>query len=207
MTKVILWLATSYLIGSIPFGLLVSHGLFHTDLRKLGSGNIGATNVLRNFGFQPFLAVLLLDLGKGATAVAGARILGLEQLFVLLAGLLAICGHNWSIYLGFKGGKGIATSAGVLIAAFPYQVVVAVILAFLSVVLISRYMSLGSITGALVFPAASFIYFRGELNIYWPHLTFAALTAAFALYKHRDNIKRLWRGEEPKVAIRRERRR
>ncbi|MDY6793968.1 MAG: glycerol-3-phosphate 1-O-acyltransferase PlsY [Actinomycetota bacterium] len=201
--KAVLWIAASYLIGSIPFGLLVSLGVFKLDLRKVGSGNIGATNVMRNFGVQPFVAVLILDMGKGAVAVKIGQGLGLNPSLALLAGLAAIIGHNWSIYLGFKGGKGIATSGGVIIAAYPWQVTVIVLGVFLVMVLETRIMSVGSLSAALAFPVSSVVFLSGCLEEYWPHLVVAVLTCVFAVYKHRENIGRLIKGDEPKLSLKR----
>jgi len=197
--KGILWIIAGYLIGSIPFGLLVSLGVFKQDLRKLGSGNIGATNVLRNFGTKPFIAVLILDMGKGYAAVRIGQAIGLDPSLALAAGLAAMVGHMWSVFLRFKGGKGIATGGGVIIAGYPWQVTLIVIGSFLVMLLITRIMSVGSITGAIAFPVSSFIFLSGDLSRYWFHLTVAVLGCAFAVYKHRDNIRRLIRGEEPKI--------
>ncbi|MBC7254041.1 MAG: glycerol-3-phosphate 1-O-acyltransferase PlsY [Actinobacteria bacterium] len=200
--KVPVWLACSYLLGSIPFGLLVSRLVFGQDIRRLGSGNIGATNVLRNFGVRPFIAVTLLDMGKGVAAVAVGRALGLGPGLSLLAGLLSIVGHNWSLYLRFGGGKGIATSGGVIIAAYPWQVTAAVLGAFLVMVLVSRIMSVGSLSAAVAFPAATVLLLRGDLSTYWPHLAVSCLTSLFAFYRHRENIRRLLSGEEPRISLR-----
>jgi len=199
--EAVLWIIASYLIGSIPFGLVVSRLLFKQDLRKLGSGNIGATNVLRNFGVQPFIAVMMLDMGKGVAAVAIGRALGLGPNLSLIAGLASIMGHNWSVFLKFKGGKGIATSGGVIIAAYPWQVIVATLGAFLVMVLITRIMSVGSISGAMGFVVSTFVVFWGEMGEYWLYLVVAVLGFAFAVYKHRENIKRLLKGEEPRLKL------
>jgi glycerol-3-phosphate acyltransferase PlsY len=196
------WIFASYVIGSIPFGLLVSMLLFKQDLRKLGSGNIGATNVLRNFGVQPFIAVMLLDMAKGVAAVAIGRALGLDPNLSLLAGLASIIGHNWSIFLGFKGGKGIATSGGVIIAAYPWQVTVAVLGMFVLVVLLTRIMSVASMSAAVTFTVATFIAFLGEWAEKWAFMVIAVVGAALAIYQHRANIKRLLKGEEPKIVKR-----
>jgi glycerol-3-phosphate acyltransferase PlsY len=201
--EAVLWIAASYIIGSIPFGLVVSKLLFKQDLRKLGSGNIGATNVLRNFGVQPFIAVMMLDLGKGVAAVAIGRALGLGPTLSLVAGLAAIIGHNWSVFLKFKGGKGIATSGGVIIAAYPWQVIVVVIGVFVLLVLATRIMSVGSVAGAIAFPLSSLVFLWGDKQTYWSYIVIAVLASAFAIYKHRENIKRLIKGEEPKVKFRR----
>jgi len=200
--KAPLWLVCSYLLGSIPFGLLVSRLVFGQDIRRLGSGNIGATNVLRNFGVRPFIAVTLLDMGKGVSAVAVGRALGLGPGLSLLAGLLSIVGHNWSLYLRFRGGKGIATSGGVIIAAYPWQVTAAVLGTFLVMVLVSRIMSVGSLSAAVAFPVASFLLLRGDLSTYWPHLVVSCLASLFAFYRHRENIGRLLSGDEPRISLR-----
>jgi glycerol-3-phosphate acyltransferase PlsY len=200
--KAVLWLSASYLIGSIPFGLLVSRFVFGKDIRKMGSGNIGATNILRNFGFQPFLAVMLLDMAKGIAAVKIGEALGLPASLALAAGLLAIVGHNWSVYLRFKGGKGIATSGGVIIAAYPWTVTLSVVGVFLVMVLLTRIMSVGSLSAALVFPLSSLYFFSGDLGTYWPHVVVAVLACFFAFYRHRENIHRLFRGQEPRLSLR-----
>jgi glycerol-3-phosphate acyltransferase PlsY len=201
--KAAAWIFASYVIGSIPFGLLVSTLLYKQDLRKLGSGNIGATNVLRNFGVRPFIAVMILDMAKGVAAVTVGRALGLDPNLYLLAGLASIIGHNWSIFLGFKGGKGIATSGGVIIAAYPWQVTVAVLGMFAAVVLLTRIMSVASMSAAVTFAVATFIAYWGRMDDYWPYLVIAVFGSALAIYQHRENIKRLLKGEEPKIGKRR----
>lgn len=200
--KAALWIAVSYLIGSVPFGLLVSLGVYKKDLRGLGSGNIGATNVLRNFGVRPFVVVLILDMGKGIAAVAVGRALGLNPTLALVAGSAAIIGHMWSVFLGFKGGKGIATGGGVIIAAYPWQVTVMVIGVFLVLVLAVRIMSVGSIAAAATFPVSSAFFLGGASGDYWFYLAVAILVCLLVVYKHRDNIKRLLKGEEPRIKLR-----
>lgn len=201
--KSVLWIIASYLIGSIPFGLVVSKGLFKKDLRELGSGNTGATNVLRNFGAKAFIAVLILDMAKGIVAVKAGSALGINPQLALLAGLAAIIGHNWSLYLRFKGGKGIATSGGVIIAAYPTAVTLGVIGVFLVVVLITRIMSVASLAAALTFPVTAAIVLSGKLSDHWLHLAVAIIACLLAFYTHRQNIRRLLRGEEPRIKFRR----
>ncbi len=196
------WIFASYVIGSIPFGLLVSMLLYRQDLRKLGSGNIGATNVLRNYGVRPFIAVMLMDMAKGVAAVAIGKALGLGDNLSLVAGLASIIGHNWSIFLGFKGGKGIATSGGVIIAAYLPQVTVAVLGTFVVVVLLTRIMSVASMSAAVAFTVATFIVYWGRMDEYWLFLVIAVLGSALAIYQHRENFKRLLKGEEPKLGKR-----
>ncbi len=192
----------SYLLGSIPFGLIASRTFFSKDIRKMGSGNIGATNMLRNFGLVAFVVVLLLDALKGAVAIWVARALGLNQPYVLLAGVACIAGHDWSLYLKFKGGKGISTSAGVILAAFPWPVAVAVIGAFLLVAVATRFMSAASLSGAVALPVATLIHFRADLAGAWAYIACAGIIMAMALVRHAENIRRLWTGEEPHIKFR-----
>jgi acyl phosphate:glycerol-3-phosphate acyltransferase len=198
-----LWLIASYLVGSIPTGLIVSKAIYGVDLRKLGSGNIGATNIMRNFGFEPFLGVLILDMSKGVVAVLVARALGLSQPWVMACGLLSIVGHNWCIWLKFSGGKGIATSAGVILAAFPLPVIIATACAFFLLVLTTRIMSVSSLAAAAAFPVSTLVFYRGDLKENWAMLAFSLLAAAFAFWRHRENIRRLLKGEEPRISIKR----
>ncbi len=192
----------AYLLGSVPFGLIASRTFFSEDIRRMGSGNIGATNMLRNFGLLAFVAVLLLDALKGAAAIWVARALGLDAPCVLLAGLACIAGHDWSLYLKFKGGKGIATSAGVLLAAFPWPVSLAVIGVFLAVVATTRFMSAGSVAASLALPIATLIHFRTDLAGAWAYLVFAAAAMTLALSRHAPNLRRLAAGEEPRIRLR-----
>ncbi len=203
--RIALWLAVSYVVGSIPFGLIFSLVLFREDIRRMGSGNIGATNVLRNFGPIPFVAVLALDMGKGVAAVLGGRALGLDPAWALLAGLCSIAGHNWSVFLRFKGGKGIATSGGVVLAAYPPQVIAVVLGVFLLGVLSTRIMSVGSLAAAIAFPLASAVIMWGDRASRWPHMAVAGVAAALAIYRHRENIRRLLEGREPRISLRRSR--
>jgi glycerol-3-phosphate acyltransferase PlsY len=201
--KIIGWTVASYLIGAVPFGLILSRTVFGKDVRQMGSGNIGATNILRNFGRTAFIAVLLLDALKGAVAVVGARWLGLTAGYIILAGLAAISGHVWSIYLRFKGGKGIATGAGVLLAAFPWQITLSVVGVFLVLLLLTRYMSVSSMLAATSLPLAVVLYNRTDLGPAWPYLAFSLLVLGIVLYRHKDNLRRLRQGSEPKISFRR----
>lgn len=203
--RITLWIVAGYLLGSIPFGFILTRALFREDIRKLGSGNIGATNVLRNFGPIPFAVVLALDMGKGAAAVLGGRALGLDPAWALLAGLASIAGHNWSVFLGFRGGKGIATSGGVVLAAYPPQVIAVVLGVFLLGVLVTRIMSVGSLSAAASFPLASLAFMWADRFARWPHVVVAAVAAVLAFYRHRDNIRRLLEGKEPRISLRRTR--
>jgi glycerol-3-phosphate acyltransferase PlsY len=199
----------AYLIGSIPFGLLV--GLARgVDVRKAGSGNIGATNVGRLLGGKFFALVFTLDLLKGFLPVlAGAIIVrrsaaadaGTFAAWLAVA-LAAILGHMFSLFLKFKGGKGVATSTGVILGVFPYYTLPAVvaIIVFMAVFMATRYVSLGSMIGASAFTLAylglGLAMGWPVFGAQWPLLVFAALIAGLIIYKHRTNIARLRAGTE-----------
>lgn len=185
-----------YLVGSLPTGLVVIRLLRGIDIRAHGSGNIGATNVFRVAGLPTAALVLLLDMAKGAVPVLLAEAWALSPLIAVLAGLAAIGGHNWSLFLRFTGGKGIATSFGALLALSPAAAAVAA-LVWVGVVAVTRYASLGSLLGIAAVPAA--MWRRGEPR---EHLGFAALALLFAVYKHRTNIGRLLAGTELRITDR-----
>lgn len=181
----------SYLIGSIPFGYLLAR-LMGVDITGRGSGNIGATNVWRNLGLGPGVVVLLLDMAKGAAAVLIGRSLGGPET-ELLAGLAALCGHSWSVFLRFKGGKMIATGGGVFLAIHPVLVLVAFII-WVTTVAVTRYVSVGSMLAAASVPVTMAV-----LDMSYWHMAFGVTMAVLAVYKHRDNIRRLINGTESKV--------
>ena len=191
----------AYLLGSIPFGLLLGRLFGAADVRKVGSGNIGATNVARVAGRTAGLLTLLLDAGKGALAVLLAvRLAGGSAFWMMTAGLCALLGHCFPIWLGFRGGKGVATAAGVFLVLCPPAFLGATIL-FILVVAYWRFVSLGSISAAAAMPLL--VYF------FWaPHhapplaITFGSLAAAILIvYKHDGNIQRLVQGDEPKFSF------
>ena len=179
----------AFLLGAVPFGFLAGK-MKGIDLRKVGSGNIGATNTLRVLGVPAGVTVLLLDVLKGYLPVLLAHRLRLDPWWVTGTGLAAILGHTFSPFLGFKGGKGVATSLGVLIG-FSYTVAGATALIFLAAVAVTRYVSLGSILGALT-QAACFWLLPHPL----PFRLFGLVVGLFVVVKHKDNIKRLLAGTE-----------
>lgn len=188
--KYILILTVSYLLGSIPFGLLVARWWAKVDVRQHGSGNIGMTNVLRTTGWFCALITLIGDMGKGIAAVLLARYFGFDPTLTLVAGIFAVIGHNWPIFLGFKGGKGVATIAGVLVA---YQPIAAAILVaiWLGVLLIWKYISLASIVVAFCLPIV-LIGLRAQAI----EVVLAVVVAALTIIRHRSNIERLRQGTE-----------
>lgn len=183
----------SYLLGSMPFGFITAR-FRGVDITRQGSGSTGATNVLRTLGPAYAVPVLLLDIGKGALAAyLGLRYLELGTLGALIAGAAAISGHNWSVFLRFRGGKGVATSAGVGLVAFPMLLAVAVVV-FLITVLVTRYVSLGSILGSW---AALFLSLSPEYSLV--HRIPVMILVGLITYQHRSNIKRLLSGTESKI--------
>jgi glycerol-3-phosphate acyltransferase PlsY len=193
--------AAAYLLGSIPFGLLLGKLFGAADVRKVGSGNIGATNVARVAGPLAGILTLLLDAAKGAAAVVlAARLSDQSSTWMMIAGLCALVGHCFPIWLGFHGGKGVATAAGVFLVLCPSAFLGAVIL-FALVVMYWRFVSLGSISAAAAMPLL--IYFLWAPHHAPPYtVTFGSLAAAILIvYKHDANIQRLVQGDEPKFSF------
>jgi len=197
----IISIVAAYLLGSIPFSYIFGK-LQGIDIRQHGSGNVGATNALRVLGTKIGVITLLLDMGKGFVAVQLARILmpGVFEGYYVIIALVAITGHIFTLFLGFKGGKGVATSAGVFINLLPLPCLLT-LLVFVIVVTVSKYVSLGSITAALFL----FIYILIE-NIRssfgeWYYLGVVTLVAGFIIIRHRANISRLLSGTENKLSF------
>ena len=196
MREFLVALVGGYMLGSLPTGLIVVRLLAGTDIRKTGSGNIGTVNVYRVAGLGPAVLVLAVDVLKGAIPVLLARAWGQTEAVQVVAGLATIAGHNWSLFLRFGGGKGIATSFGALLAISP---VVGIIAAAVwgVVVGITRYASLGSLLAVATVPLA--MGWRREPT---PHLVFGLVTLIFAVYRHRANVARLFAGTELKITDR-----
>lgn len=191
----------AYLLGSIPFGLLFARLFGGGDIRKAGSGNIGATNVARVAGPLPGILTLIFDAAKGAIAVwLAARLSSESATWMIIAAVAALIGHCFPVWLNFRGGKGVATAAGAFLMLSPLALLGSVIL-FVLVVAFWRYVSLASICAAASTPLL--IYF-----LWAPHhapplaVTFGALAAALLIvFKHDANIQRLVQGEEPKFSF------
>ncbi|MDP2652691.1 MAG: glycerol-3-phosphate 1-O-acyltransferase PlsY [Candidatus Omnitrophota bacterium] len=193
--------AVSYLIGAIPTAYIFGKIYKKIDIRQFGSGNIGAANTFRVLGKGPGIAVLLLDIAKGLVPTAFvAPVAGLTQVFSLVAiGLCAVVGHNWTIFLNFRGGKGIATSLGVLIGLainIPGLgiAVLACLLAWAVVFLVTGYVSLASIIASILLPAI-ILATRQSLGV----VTLGVIFCVFVVLRHRPNIQRLFLGKEPQV--------
>lgn len=183
----------AYLIGSIPFGYLIVRGKFGADIRQTGSGGTGATNVSRRAGKLAGVVTLLLDALKGAAAVFFARAATGSEWIVAGAAVAVIVGHIFPVWLGFRGGKGVATGAGVFVVLTPVAVLSAGIV-FLATVITTRYVSLGSIIGASMIPL--FVWILSDSR---PSLIAAVLGALLIVFAHRGNIGRLAHGTEAKI--------
>lgn len=194
-------LVCAFLLGSLPFAVLVSRIFFKKDIRDFGSGNPGATNVLRTFGPAAGGATFLLDGLKGAAAVAIAAQLapgvwsadGRDWLMIASA-MAAIAGHSFSPFIGFKGGKGVATAAGAIGMLAPVAFVVLLVM-FIGIIWITRMVSLGSITIALEFPVLCVILYGDRT----PIMLFGLLAGGMVVWRHHSNLRRIFRGEEHKI--------
>ena len=186
-------LIAAYLLGSLPFGYIMSKILLKTDIRQHGSGNIGATNVLRVVGWRAALPVFLLDMLKGFLAVIIARLVIDVPAVYLGAGFLAMLGHSYPVFLGFRGGKAAATAIGVMAALSGWALLIMALVALVAVAL-TRYVSFGSIVGALLVPLI-FLILGYEL----PYVIFGIATALLIIVRHKANIERLLKGTESKL--------
>ena len=195
----ILFIVIAYLLGSIPFGLLLGFAVKQVDIREHGSNNIGATNVFRVVGKKWGILALFLDAFKGWIACKLPELLGLqltvEQQLVLA--VAAICGHTFSVWLKFKGGKGVATSLGVFLAVVWLPTLTAFGF-WIAVFSIFRIISVASLAAGAVYPFLVFLFERGEPGFSWL-MGLSVVLCAFMFYTHRANIGRLRRGEEKKL--------
>lgn len=192
-----------YLMGAVPYGLLVAWLFNRVDLREYGSGNIGASNVLRTSGVWAGAAVLVLDIGKGLLAVTLARTIDHSPSLEVAAAIAVLVGHSWSVFLRLRGGKGVATGIGALWALSPLAGLL-VMLGGLPFIAYFRYVSLGSMIGALTALASMLL-----LGVLGPSIPFGVPSLTYVIYplfgvpiillKHRDNIVRLLRGQERKL--------
>ena len=196
MTLAFFILLVSYLLGSFPSGFLYAKNLKGIDLRYVGSGSTGATNVLRNIGKWPALLVFILDVLKGFIAVKIAYFFLHDNIFQVLAGLFAISGHIWPIWLKGRGGKAVATGLGMFIA-LSWKVGLASFGTFLIVISLTKIVSLSSITAALLLPIYMLIYV-GTFN--HPFTVISFIVTIIVIWKHRSNINRILKGKEPKIS-------
>jgi len=184
-----------YLIGSVPFALLLTRH-WGTDLRHVGSGNLGAANVLRARGTKAGVLVATLDIAKGAASVAVARMLTGDQVAVAMAGLAAVFGHIYPIWLRFRGGKGVATACGVFAVLTPLAVPPA-LAAFVVTVWLTKYVSLGSVVASIALPTLAYAFGTSV-----PVVIAACSAAAIIVFRHRSNLARVKTRTERRLGVR-----
>lgn len=182
----------AYLLGNFSTSYLISRAAGKIDIRKYGSGNAGSTNVLRVLGVKAAAVAFLGDLLKGTAAVLIGKQLG-GSYGEIVAGISVVLGHNWPVFLKFKGGKGIATTIGLMIPIDPIMVLL-IVAAGVMLIVITRYVSLGSVMGVLIYPIAM-IATRKPLE----YIIFSIILSAMAVFKHRSNLERLLKGTESKL--------
>ena len=185
--------AISYILGSIPNGLILGKAIWGVDLRQYGSKNIGATNAWRTIGKAGGISIFALDFLKGAISAYLGLHLGGSELAGVLCGILAIAGHSWSVFLAFKGGKGVATGLGVIAALMP-EVTLIVFAVWFAIVYFTGYVSLGSIVGAALVPILTLFF-----GLHTEFLILGLIAAVFIIYRHKSNIERLLKGTESKI--------
>jgi acyl phosphate:glycerol-3-phosphate acyltransferase len=192
----VIWVVVAYLIGSVPFALIVAKRWGAPDLRRVGSGNLGAANVLRASGVKAGVLVALLDVGKGAAGVLLAARLGGSSTTPAVAGLAAIVGHIYPVWLRFRGGKGVATACGVFAALTPIALPPALAVFFLSAWL-TKYISVGSVLASAALPPIAY-----AMGTPMPIVIAASAAAALIVFRHRSNLARVWLGTERRFGVR-----
>ena len=192
----IIAIVACYFIGAIPFGLLFSRHYSMVDIRTVGSGNIGATNVLRTAGKKAAILTLIADCLKGLLPVITVRILFHQEELAVLTGIAAILGHNFPVYIRFRGGKGVATSFGVVLALSAATGFVCLI-AWALAAYIWRYSSLSALCAFAIYPLIVF----SIQPVSVPHAFFSLFTFSMIYFRHRENIRRLLAGTEPKIGV------
>lgn len=183
-----------YLIGSINPAIIVGRLWKNIDVREYGSGNAGATNVLRTLGVVPAILVVIGDLLKGIIGVILGGFLTGNEIGKMLGGLAAVIGHNWPLFFQFRGGKGILTSTAVILMIAP-QIAGIVVIISIVIIALTRYVSLGSLVGAILFPLLVVVIEFNNTKL----ILFGVVLSSLAIYRHRENIKRLIRGTERKL--------
>ena len=193
MIQIILCMIAAYLLGSIPSGLIIGKLFYKTDIRQHGSGNLGGTNTFRTLGVKAGLTVTLADILKGTLAASLPHLFNLD-LHPLLVGVFAILGHTYPIFAGFRGGKAVATSGGVLLAYAPFLFLTVLVLFFISLY-ITKYVSLSSMFAGISAILYAIILRGSDI----PLIIVVVLMASFVIYRHRANIKRIINKTEPKI--------
>jgi glycerol-3-phosphate acyltransferase PlsY len=208
MLQLLLVILLSYLAGSFPTAIIISQLIIKDDIRKYGSGNAGATNVFRVMGWKPGLIVITVDIAKGMLAVLViarlAHSVGLNEIIAqIIAGFSAIIGHIWTVFAGFRGGKGVGTAFGVFLGLTPLASLIAFTVWVLLIVL-TRYVSIASLSAGFIFGLVLLMqkyYFKADVPV--PLLLLGGIIVLLVFYTHRSNIKRLIKGKETKIGEKR----
>ncbi|SFK29394.1 glycerol-3-phosphate acyltransferase PlsY [Halobacillus dabanensis] len=187
-----LYILIAYLLGSIPSGLIVGKIGYNTDIREHGSGNLGGTNTFRVLGVKAGLIVTIADILKGTMAASLPFFMGAEEVYPLVIGIFAVIGHMYPVFAGFKGGKAVATSGGVILGVNPIIFLV-LILSFFIILYLSKYVSLSSMVSGIIGIIATLVVGDYGLTI------IISLFTIFVIYRHRTNIKRIINKTEPKI--------
>lgn len=190
-----------YLVGGIPFGVIIARTVYHADITKLGSGNTGGTNVYRNFGWKAGLAVAVLDVAKAALPTAIGLLVAdrawgpdAADWLAIAAGLAAAAGHSYSPYFRLRGGKAVSSFGGIIFVLMPWAAVI--LLAFMALMIaLTRIVSVASMLAAALLPVLALVLYPGRT----PLLVMSILAFVFVVWRHRTNIARLVRGEEPRI--------
>lgn len=193
-----------YLLAGVPFGVIVARRFYHADITKVGSGNTGATNVFRTFGWKAALAVALLDVAKGVVPALLARFVLADpawqasgrDLLIIVAGVAAMAGHMYSPYFKLRGGKGVATAAGAILVLMPKAFFVLLVI-FVAMILLVKIVSAASLVTALSLPLVTWALYADRLVL----LVFACAAVPLVFFSHRSNIGRLLRHEEPRITM------
>ncbi|WP_156298951.1 glycerol-3-phosphate 1-O-acyltransferase PlsY [Streptobacillus canis] len=192
MFKVLILVVLAYLVGSIPNALWIGKLFKNIDVREYGSGNVGSTNAARVLGWKLGVLTLILDVFKGAVFVLVAKKMNLDDISIVLIGMAAILGHSYSIYLGFKGGKAVATSLGVFLVLVP-KVIALLLILFFAIVIITQYVSIGSISCAFFLPILTYILYNNYV-----YTIFGIFIGMIVIIRHKSNIINLINKQEAK---------
>lgn len=204
VVRIVGCIVVSYLVGGVPWALIIGTSFYKVDVREHGSGNLGATNVMRVLGWKAALVTFFLDAGKGALAVGIAALAVTTAQFgdlahesaMIAATLAVMAGHSYSPYIGFRGGKSVATAGGALLVLVPLVWPV-LLLTWAVVFLASRIVALGSVVIAALFPILVAYVYRGD----WLLLALALVASGLVIFRHSSNIARMLRGEEPTISL------
>ena len=202
----ILMALVAYLIGSVNFSVIISKRIAGFDVRERASGNAGTTNMLRSVGKGPAALTLILDIAKGLVAILIAFLIGKisdeanAAILVQLAGFFVVLGHTFPVFFGFKGGKGVATSLGVLLFINPLVGLICLVFA-LAVMAFTRMVSLGSIMAAILFPVLTIFIKDGYIADGYTYIIFGIAMAVLVIFNHRSNLKRIYTGKENRLSF------